>query len=199
MINVDFHINLRLQLVARIEANEVASSRAFSTVIKKSERPTAEQSSSSKKGTPYGSFEFTKPVRHFNTSRDLKANNDSSTIDFAYLPSEVLHPENVDVYSQVRVPIIPTLDTSSKRIVEPEETVVMKPQINTMSADAVYLPFSDSSDGHAMDVDFHATTDRITSNFQKFKDPVEEQAGMVKQIFTGMMDDIIGLKKLGTA
>ncbi|KAF7186684.1 hypothetical protein HII31_11916 [Pseudocercospora fuligena] len=173
-------------LIARLNADELAHSRAFSTAISKAERPTAEQESTSRPA-----------VRHFNTSRSLKANNDSSTIDFAYLP-DVVSPDNIDVYSQVRVPIIPTLDsrTSDHAVFSPEvETVVMKPQINTMSADAVYMPFSEATDGHAMNIDFHAMADRVSANLRKMAVPVEQQASIMKQIWNDMVDDMMGQKK----
>lgn len=102
-------------MIARLNADELAHSRAFSTVAEK--RPTIEQSNDASKA----------PIRHFNTSRELKQVNDTSTIDFAYLP-DVLSPENVDIYSQVRVPILPDLDASSSTsysnaALEPEEVV----------------------------------------------------------------------------
>lgn len=131
----------------------------------------------------------------------MKANNDSSTIDFAYLP-DVLSPENVDIYSQVRVPIIPTLNVNSTEAnmkafasVMPEETVIMKPEISTMSADTVLMPFAEAADGHAMNIDFHAMSDRMGANLRRMSEPVEEKAGMVKQVLGDMLDDIMGLKK----
>ena len=60
--------------------------------MEQSQRPTAEQA------------DAPKPVRHFNTSRALKAVKDSATMDFAYLPD--LEPEN-DADVAMRVPIIP--------------------------------------------------------------------------------------------
>lgn len=44
------------------------------------------------------------PSRYFNTSRELKAVNDSSTIDFAYLPA--FDPDSDVTAANVRVPII---------------------------------------------------------------------------------------------
>lgn len=45
-------------------------------------------------------------------------------MDFAYLP-DILAPQNVDIYSQVRVPILPTLDPSAStpKATFDEETV----------------------------------------------------------------------------
>lgn len=101
-------------MIARLNADELAHSRAFSTAVEK--RPTLEQSNAASKA----------PVRHFNTSRELKQVNDTSTMDFAYLP--VMSPDNVDIYSQVRVPILPSVDASSSSpysnaAIEPEEVV----------------------------------------------------------------------------
>ncbi|KAK4496316.1 hypothetical protein PRZ48_012296 [Zasmidium cellare] len=174
-------------LIARLNADELAHNRAFSTIVEK--RPTAEQSNESSKA----------PIRHFNTSREMKQVNDTSTIDFAYLP-DVVSPENVDIYSQVRVPILPDLASSSSSYantaIEPEEVVVMKPEIVSMSADAVYLPMSDLSDGHSLNIDFHAMADRVASNLRRMSVPVEEQAGIMKQIWNDMVDDALNLRKL---
>lgn len=73
--------------------------------------------------------------------------------------------------------------------------VVMKPQISTMSADAVYLPFGEHSDGHAMNVDFHAMAESVAANIRRMKVPVEEQAGIMKQLWSDMVDDMLGSKK----
>lgn len=83
------------QLMSRLSADDLAHSRAFSTAVDSTRRPTAEKT-----------VEDAKPaVRHFNTSRTLKAVNDSSTIDFAFMPD--FDPDNVEA-SAVRVPLLPT-------------------------------------------------------------------------------------------
>ena len=63
----------------------------------------------------------------------------------------------------------------------------------TASADAVYLPMADLSDGHAMNVDFHSMADRVASNLRRMKLPVEQQAGMMKQLWSDMIDDLFGV------
>lgn len=177
-------------LMSRLNAHELANSRAFSTVVEQAKRPSKES-----KDAP-------KPVRHFNTSRSLKTVKDTSTIDFAYFPD--IDPDTqLDDYSQVRVPIIPTNFTPNRTGAHaPEqETVVFKPQISTMSADAVYLPMADLSDSHSLNVDFHAMADKVASNIRRMKVPVEEQAGMMKQLWNEMVDDMLGAsqKKASTA
>lgn len=105
------------QLVARINADEIAHSRSFSTETR-----------------PSTATATTSPIvrRHFNTSRTLKAVNDSSTMDFAFLP-EIVSPEDVGV-SAIRVPILPDVNynqsTNTANVVE--EAVVMMPQISSM-------------------------------------------------------------------
>ena len=75
----------------------------------------------------------------------------------------------------------------------------MKPEISVMSADAVYLPMAESHDGHAMNIDFHAMADKVAANLRRMSIPVEQQASMMKQIWGDMVDDMMGLKKVGRA
>jgi hypothetical protein len=49
-------------------------------------------------------------MRHFNTSRSLKAVNDTSTIDFMYVPD--FDPDAQTAPSKIRVPIILSTATS---------------------------------------------------------------------------------------
>jgi hypothetical protein len=78
------------QLLNRLTAHEMASSRAFSTL-------------NSKRPTPSSTTSGTAP-RYFNTSRSLKAVGDTSTIDFAFIPDFDPDSSNAAV---VRVPIMP--------------------------------------------------------------------------------------------
>ena len=73
----------------------------------------------------------------------------------------------------------------------------MKPEISTMSlsSDAVYLPMAEHSDGHALNVDFHAMADTVAANIKRMQVPVEEQAGMMKQLWSDLVDDMLGAKR----
>lgn len=77
--------------MSRLSADDLTHSRAFSTAVDASKRPSAEQK------------DEVKAVRHFNTSRSLKAVNDSSTIDFAFMPD--FDPDNSDAMP-IRVPLL---------------------------------------------------------------------------------------------
>jgi hypothetical protein len=63
-------------------------------------------------------------VRHFNTSRSLKAVGDTSTIDFAFTPDFDADTQSAPV--QIRVPILPFTNTSEAtraELTEAEEEV----------------------------------------------------------------------------
>ncbi|KAK3055319.1 hypothetical protein LTR09_003872 [Extremus antarcticus] len=161
-------------LLSRLQADELSQSRAFST------RPTP--------STPSPS-----PARHFNASRTLKATHDTSTIDFCYLPQSALDP--LETEETFRVPILPDSTAMSMASAAEEEAApVMKAEISTMSADAVFLPMSELSDGHANDFDFHGMADKLAAGLRRVdlsKVGVEEQASMAKKIFGDMIDDVL--------
>jgi hypothetical protein len=168
-----------LQLITRIQTNDLSTSRAFSTETQRRPTPTSSSTSST-------------PTRHFNTSRALKAVGDSSTIDFAYLPTSDDMSDTTEV--PLRVPIMPdNYDVSSA--VSDEDIVVMKPEISTMSADAVFLPMSELTDNHAMNIDFHAMADRVAANLRQLGREgglgVEEQASIMKQVWADLVDDVV--------
>jgi hypothetical protein len=103
------------KLISRLSADEITSSRAFSTAVAQSKRPsTLEQQKTESTSTS---------VRHFNTSRALKSVNDSSTIDLTFLPE--FEGNNSDVSSSLlmRVPILPDTFSparTSAHALEPE-------------------------------------------------------------------------------
>ena len=60
------------------------------------------------------------------------------------------------------------------------------------------------SDGHAMNIDFHAMADRVAAGIKqvgKMEGVTEEQqAGIMKRIWGDIVDDMLGLgKKKGTS
>lgn len=85
------------ELMGRLSADDLSHSRAFSTAV---------NGGSSKRPMNKSQADDSNVVRHFNTSRTLKANNDSSTIDFAYLPDNTWDSESAE--PDVRVPLLPT-------------------------------------------------------------------------------------------
>ena len=81
--------------MSRISAHELThGTRTFSTAVDSSRRPLV--------GAPVTGHSF----RHFNTSRELKAPKDTSTIDFAYIPD--FDPDLNRSPLGIQVPILPT-------------------------------------------------------------------------------------------
>ncbi|THY33256.1 hypothetical protein D6D01_02313 [Aureobasidium pullulans] len=169
-------------LMGRLSADDLTHSRAFTTVVNASKRPSTEQK------------DEVKAVRHFNTSRTLKAVNDSSTIDFAYFPD--FDPDNAESFT-LRVPLLPT-NFSPARVgahaPEADDAVVIRPQISTMANDKIISNFSEVSDNNAMPIDFHAMADRVAAATQKaVKAPLAEQTSIVKQLWKGLVEDFQGV------
>ncbi|KAG9563297.1 hypothetical protein KCU77_g9865, partial [Aureobasidium melanogenum] len=170
-------------LMGRLSADDLTHSRAFTTAVNTSKRPSAEQQ------------DEVKAVRHFNTSRALKAVNDSSTIDFAYFPD--FDPDNAEA-SAIRVPLLPNNFSPARtgaHSLEAADDMVMKPQINTMAADKIISNFSEVSDNNAMTIDFQGMAERIAAATQKAAQaPIAEQTSILKQLWKGIVEDFKGVQ-----
>ncbi|THY16260.1 hypothetical protein D6D00_08965 [Aureobasidium pullulans] len=169
-------------LMGRLSSDDLTHSRAFTTAVIASKRPSTEQK------------DEVKAVRHFNTSRTLKAVNDSSTIDFAYFPD--FDPDNAESFT-LRVPLLPS-NFSPARVgahaPEADDAIVIRPQISTMANDKIISNFSEVSDNNAMPIDFHAMADRVAAATQKaVKAPLAEQTSIVKQLWKGLVEDFQGV------
>ncbi len=125
------------ELVDRLANHDSMQSRAFSIAMRKL------GSSPARKGLGSKSPAEQAPTRHFNTSRDLKSNNDSSTIDFAYLPK--LFDGSLDPPTAgIRVPILPHVDST-----EAQDTLARNPDLDA-AAGGFQEPGGDSSSSNVM-------------------------------------------------
>jgi len=177
-------------LMSRLSADDLSHSRAFSTAVDSIKRPTAEKT-----------FEEVKPaVRHFNTSRALKANNDTSTIDFAFLPA--FDADNQEA-SAIRVPLLPTNffpPRTGAHAHEGPDAAVMKPTISTMSADTSNIhAMSEVHDNSAAPIDFHAMAESVVKVTNKIKAPLVDESGIMKTLWNGLVEDIRGTTKKAAA
>ncbi|KAF1849870.1 uncharacterized protein K460DRAFT_360718 [Cucurbitaria berberidis CBS 394.84] len=132
-------------------------------------------------------------VRHFNTSRSLKAVGDSSTIDFAYIPD--FDPDLRSAPVEFRVPILPWInpsETVQAEVTEAEEPV-MVPTIHTVAADGTHIhapsAMSDMTDSNT--VDFQGMAAQVAKGLTK---PIVDGEGMTRQLWTGLVEDILGPK-----
>jgi len=130
------------------------------------------------------------PVRQFNTSRSLKAVNDTSTIDFCYIPDFDPDAKTAPV---MRVPILPETmrKTEAAQIVAEAEEIL--PKIYTVAADGTHIHApSAMADVHDNgNVDFQGMAASVA---QKIKKPIEEGVGMTRTLWNGLVDDILGPK-----
>lgn len=177
----------KAELMERLSAHELVNTHSFSTAMNsESKRPSASAPTS-----PL-------PVRHFNTSRTLKTVNDSSTIDFAFLPD--FNPET-EAAPNLRVPLLPSTVLSSASALNPyaveAEDTVMRPEIITVSADSTHISapsaMSEVSDNTA--IDFQGMAEKVSAAAARFKaGSIDETAGMAKQVWSGFLDDLLGPK-----
>lgn len=71
----------------------------------------------------------------------------------------------------------------------------MKPEIATASPFSVILPMADSHDGHANGVEFPAVTDFMPAGVvARVTGPVEKSAGVFKEVWNSMLDDVLGAR-----
>ncbi|KAF2872566.1 hypothetical protein BDV95DRAFT_389759 [Massariosphaeria phaeospora] len=171
----------RDELMNRLSAHELTSARSFSTLVRDLKRPVP------------AATDISKPARHFNTSRSLKAVRDSSTIDFAYLPD---YDPDAGSAPILRVPILPqTRPSEATKAVNAvaNEPEVVYPNILTVAADGTHIhapsTMADVSDNNA--IDFQGMAARVANTISK---PVGETASMAGQIWGGLVDDVLGPK-----
>lgn len=98
--------------------------------------------------------------RPFSASQASRAVQDSSTIDFAYMPQFELHtPSQSEI---LRVPILPSNSTAPGRSDEADGAVI-RPEITTVSASGTHIDspsaMSEVTDNHAIDLSPFDLTD----------------------------------------
>jgi hypothetical protein len=205
------------ELMDRLAIHDSMQSRAFSIAMR---RVGADQA---KKGLAATNAAEKTPTRHFNTSRVLKTVNDSSTIDFAYLPK--LFDGSLDPPpAGIRVPILPHIDSAEAQdtlsrnpdidaaaggFQELEASNVMKAEIvtvqETMADGGAHVdldlnshasPMSEVVDNHAVELGIDRLTElteTVGKSARKMVDQVEEST--VSKVWKGFLDDVFGEKK----
>jgi len=193
------------ELIDRLAGHDSLQARAFSIAMRRISR---EQT---KKSVDIPS-EAT-PRREFNTSQTLKAVGDTSTIDFAFLP-KLFESEWGPQPAAIRVPILPHIASDeAEAVLEkfPEldaaaggyqdttgHDTLMKPQISAINEDSASA-MSDVHDGHhatEMSVEIlTALTETVGRSARQFVDLVKDKdETTIRQLWTGLLDDILGPK-----
>jgi len=141
-------------------------------------------------------------TRQFNTARSLKAVNDNSTIDSAYMPQFELRPATEDY--ELRVPLLPDNFYPARKSATHQEALepVMRPEISIVSGDGTHIAspsaMSEVVDNHAMDLDPYDLTAKVQAAASKIVGiPVEKlnEPGLLKELWNGLLDDLLGAKR----
>ncbi|MCJ1404744.1 hypothetical protein MMC11_007970 [Xylographa trunciseda] len=137
-------------------------------------------------------------TRHFNTSRSLKAVNDSSTIDFAYMPQFTLGQTSPPEI--MRIPLLPDNYEPPRRSLAHQEAMepVIRPTIETASADGTNMvsAMSEVTDNDSVDIDMFDLTKQVgkaaRGMMEDNVESVKKSGGMVKEVWSGFVDDLLG-------
>lgn len=171
------------ELVERLANHDFLQSRAFSIAMRR-----INGSSTSEKTSG----------RQFNTSRAQKAVNDSSTVDFAYLPS-LADIDPPAPRADLRIPVLP--DAYNHHETVQSTSSPMRPQVYTVSgegADVSVSPMTEVVDNHSVDIDPFSLTEAVGKS--RFEAGLEQQKksgepGVVRELWTGMWEDIFSPKQ----
>ncbi|RDH21024.1 hypothetical protein M747DRAFT_28597 [Aspergillus niger ATCC 13496] len=172
------------ELVERLSNHDFLQSRAFSIAMKRI-------NGSSSAEYNHG--------RQFNTSRSSKAVGDSSTVDFAYMPSMA----EIDAPAARADPQIPILsDIYTHYDPTQSQEAPMRPQVYTVSGGAGDIsasPMTEVVDNHSVDIDPFSLTETVGKS--RFGEELKRQQngtsepGVVRELWSGFLEDLLGSKQ----
>ncbi|KAL8766599.1 MAG: hypothetical protein Q9209_006664 [Squamulea sp. 1 TL-2023] len=143
-----------------------------------------------------------KSMRPIHESRKQQNRSDEPPIDLAYMPQHAL--EKAAPPEVLRIPRLPQNDSKTSH--EDAVESVVRPQISLVSANGTHIespsPMSEVTDNHAVDLDPFDLTNTVTAAASKITEiPMGQirEAGTVRQLWAGLMDDLFGLKPLSRA
>ncbi|PYH95162.1 hypothetical protein BO71DRAFT_211759 [Aspergillus ellipticus CBS 707.79] len=171
------------ELVERLSNHDFLQSRAFSIAMRR-----INGSSNAEKNQG----------RQFNTSRSMKAVNDSSTVDFAYMPS-MAEIEGATARADPQIPVFSDIFTNYDAT-QPQESP-MKPQVYTVfggAGDVSASPMTEVVDNVSVDIDPYSLTETVGKS--KFGEELKKQQnggepGVVRELWSGLLEDILGPKQ----
>ena len=145
-------------------------------------------------------------MQAFHSTAPKNAVHDSSTIDFVLMPQyELVHEPPPEI---MRIPLLPTNFFPARRSAAHQEAVepVIRPEISTASADSTHIDspsaMTEVTDNHAIDLDPYDLTAKVNAAAKKMGElPAEKlkEAGVIKELWMGLLDDLLGSRKVGRA
>ena len=136
----------------------------------------------------------------------MKADHDSSTIDFAYMPQEEF--EKASPPEILRIPLLPNNYLSSRDNIETQDTIVpvIRPEISTVSADSTHIDspsaMSEVTDNHAIELDPYDLTRKVTAaaaNMAGTPERKSKDTGVIQKLWASILDDLLGSKNSAKA
>ena len=140
----------------------------------------------------------------FSTSRQIQSSKDSPSIDVAYMPR---FEPSINPQSEVhRVPLLPTNSAVSARFDE-DPVSVTRPEIATVSATGTHIDspsaMSEVTDNHAIELSPFDLTGQVNnaaaaaaSKMADVKAEIAHEQSIVQEFLSGLLDDVLGEKKM---
>jgi hypothetical protein len=136
-------------------------------------------------------------MQGFQTSAPKQAVHDSSTIDFFFFP-DVPEPPPKNPFAKLRVPLLPDNYTPNRspdsgHSLEELDTAIPAPEISIVASHPEHVvpaTISEVVGNDGIDVDIT----HLTKAFTKASDKVSKEPGVVKELWSGFLDDILGPK-----
>lgn len=115
---------------------------------------------------------------------------------------ELMEPKHAEI---IRIPLLPNNFFPPRRSQAHQEAIesVIRPEISTVSADSTHIAspsaMSEVTDNHAIELDPYNLTSKVTAAAAKMAGmPVEKlkEPGVVKELWNGFLDDLLGSRKM---
>ncbi|KAG0645963.1 hypothetical protein D0Z07_7720 [Hyphodiscus hymeniophilus] len=138
------------------------------------------------------------PMQGFRTSAPAQAAHDSSNMDFFVFPETPEEPPT-NPFARIRVPLLPDnyspdRSANSAHAAEAFDTPVLKSEIHIVAAHPERVApaaLSEVVGNDGVDVDLSS----LTKGFGNTPLKALKEPGVIKEILSGMVDDIFGVKK----
>ena len=136
-------------------------------------------------------------MQGFTSSAPKQAAHDSSTIDFFFFP-EIPAPPPRNPFAKLRVPLLPDNYTPNRspdsgHSLEELDAAVPRPEISIVAShpeDVIPATISEVVGNDGLDVDLTQLTGAFSSVIGK----VDKEPGVLKELWSGMLDDLLGPK-----
>ncbi|KAI4087668.1 MAG: hypothetical protein LQ344_006623 [Seirophora lacunosa] len=152
------------------------------------------------------SYHGTYRIRPFHESEKQQWRSDTSSIDFAYMPQHTL--DEAAPPEVMRIPLLPHNFFPPRAEQGLGEAIddVIRPEISLVSASSTHIEspsaMSEVTDNHAVDVDPYDLTNKVTAAATKTVEDAmnrRREEGTVRELWSGLLDDLFGSRRMSKA